>query len=151
MGCSCQKHNPCSLLLLLATCSCCFFYSSFDTGLALSKPVDGETGDIGKEKAASGSSPTALPPLLTMISHCSHPDSRTILPYWFNCKCSMACSFLLETKRQHKTKFTLYFFFLKNNTMIWEKKSSGLQYHKILATPGIIFIYHNLERVILNH
>ena len=154
MGCCCQKHSPCSFLLLLATCSCPFLYGSFDSGLALSKPGNGETGDIGKEeKVASSSSPTALPPLLTMISHCSHPDNRTILSYWFNCKCSMASSFLWRTREstQNKVHIIILLFFKKNpNTIIWEK-SSGLQSHKTLATLDIIFIYHNLECVTLNH
>lgn len=108
-GCCCQKCSSHSLLLLLATCYCSFHYNSFDTGLVISKAANGETEDIGKEKAESSSSTTALPPLLIMISHCSHPDSRTILQTDSTANAAQLATSFGEQESQQKIKFPLLY------------------------------------------
>lgn len=127
MGCCCQKCSSCSFLLLLATYSWSFHYSSFDTGLAISKAVNGETGGIGKEKAASSSSAAALPPLLTMISHCSHPDSRTILHTDSTANAAQLAISFGEQESQHKIQVTLLH--LKKKTKPKTKLNHKTQQH----------------------
>lgn len=150
MGCCCEKHSPCSFLLFLATCPCSFLYGSFDTGPALSKPVNGETGDTirkGSKQLKSYFPPSTSYHDLSLLPSRQQNNSTTLILL------QMQHGFFVsfgEQERQHKTKFTLLYFFFLNNTIIWEK-SSRLQYHKILATPDIIFIYHNLECITLSH